>query len=220
MIHDIVGGLAVGESPGEMSYILRTVQDIIGEVHNSTASEGSTHPVEYILSDIIEKITSRQPTEEDPDGTKGILQCVAQQLHSSEVLLNPIAAVQQIICDVISNLQATGISTNEKQVEVKQVLDDDTGKLAAEGLANCTESVKNVIRELVENITYHRLALAESDITKDRSDSVVTEMESLGEFKEDTEQGKEILQKTGPEIISHGKEISESKEIEEEHEEG
>jgi hypothetical protein len=192
MVHDIVGGLTVGRSPEEISYILCTVQDIIDEVHNSTGSEGSTHPVKYILSNIIKKITARQSTEEDPNGTEGILQCIAQQLHSSEVLLNPISAVQQIICDVISNLQAMGISTNEKQNEVKQVLDDVTDKSAAEeASATCTDSV----------------------ILRDRSDNV-TEMESLREFKEDTAQGKEILQETSTEVIAHIKEISDSKETE------
>jgi hypothetical protein len=149
-VHDIVGGLTVGKSQEETSYILRTVKDIIDEVHNSTESEGSTHPVKHILSNIIEKITARQPTEEEPNGTEGILQCVAQQLHSSEVLLNPISAVQQIICDVISNLQATaGISTNEEQDEVKQVLNDVTGKSAAEeGSASCTEVSKTLSENL------------------------------------------------------------------------
>jgi hypothetical protein len=131
MVHDIVGGLTVGKSPKEMVYILCIVQDIIDEVHKSSGSEGSMHTVKHILSNIIEKIIARQPTEEDPNGTEGILHCVAQQLHSSEVLLNPISAVQKIICEVISNLQAMGISTNEKQDEVKQVLDDVTGNSAA-----------------------------------------------------------------------------------------
>jgi hypothetical protein len=215
MVHDTVAGLTVGKSPEETSYILRTVQDIIDEVHNSSGNEESTYTVKHILSNIIEKITARQPTEGDPNGTEGILQCVAQQLHSSEVLLNPISAVQQIICDVISSLQAMGISTKEKQDKVKQLLDDVTGKSAAEeDSANCTESVKNVIRELVEDFTCNRLALAESDILKDRSDNVVTEMESLREFKEDIAQGKEILQETGTEVIYHVKEISDSEEIE------
>jgi hypothetical protein len=71
-------------------------------------------------------------------------------------------------------------------------------------------SVKNVIREFVDDITYNRLALAESDILKDRSDNVVTEMESLREFKEDTSQGKEILQETSTEVISHIKDVSDS----------
>jgi hypothetical protein len=214
-VHNIVAGLTVGKSPEEMSYILRTVQDIIDEVHNSSGTEESTHTVKHILSNIIEKITARQPTEGDPNGTEGILQCVAQQLHSSEDLLNPISAVQQIICDVISNHQATGISTNEKQDKVKELLDDVSGKSAPEeDSANCTESVRNVIRELAEDTTCNRLALAESDILKDRSDSVVTEMESLREFKEDIAQGKEILHESGAEVNSHTKEISDSEETE------
>lgn len=203
MVHNIVAGQTAGKSPEEMSYILRIVQDIIDEVHNSSSSEESTHTVKHILPNIIEKITGRQPTEGDPNDTEGILQCVAQQLHSSEVLLNPIFAVQQIICDVISVLQATEISTNEKQDKVKQLLDDVTGK-SAEDSTNCTESVRNVIREPVEDIT--RLALAESN-------NVLTEMESLREFM-DTAQGKEILQETCAEVLSHIKETSDSEETE------
>lgn len=205
MVHNIVAGQTAGKCPEEMSYILCIVQDIIDEVHNSSGNEESTRTVKHILSNIIEKITGRQPTEGDPNDTEGILQCVAQQLHSSEVLLNPISAVQQIICDVISILQATEISTNEKQDKVKQLLDDVTGKSAAEDSTNCTESVRNVIRELVEDITCNRLALAESD--------TVTEVESLREFK-DTAQGKEILQETCAEVISHIREISDSEETE------
>lgn len=207
MVHNIVAGQTAGKSPEEMSYILCIVQDIIDEVHNSSGNEESTHTVKHILPNIIEKITGRQPTEGDPNDTEGILQCVAQQLHSSEVSLNPISAVQQIMCDVISILQATEISTNEKQDKVKQLLDDVTGKSAAEeDSTNCTESVRNIIRELVEDITCNRLALAESD-------NVVTEMESLREFK-DTAQGKEILQETCAEVLSHIREISDGEETE------
>lgn len=215
IVDDTVGGLTVGKIPEEMSYILRTVQDIIDDVHKSSGSEGPTRTVKHVLSTIIEKITARQPTQEDPDDTEEVLQYVAQQLHSSEVLLNPISAVEQIICDVISNLQATGKSTNEKQDEVKQLLDDVTGESAAEeDSENCTESVKNVIRELVEDITYNRLAPAESDILSDRSDNVVAEMGSPREFKEEAAQGNEILQETGTEVTYHIKEISDSEETE------
>jgi hypothetical protein len=67
---------------------------------------------------------------------------------------------------------------------------------------------------LVEDITHNRSALAESDILKDRSNNVVTEMESLREFKEDIAQGKEILQETGTEVTCHVNEISDSEETE------
>jgi hypothetical protein len=90
---DIVGELIGGTNPEEMSYILRRLQDIIDEVHNSTGSEGSIHSVKHILTNIIEKNCSQTATEEDPNGIEGILQCVAQQLDSNEVLLNPISAI-------------------------------------------------------------------------------------------------------------------------------
>jgi hypothetical protein len=70
-------------------------------------------------------------------------------------------------------------------------MDDVTSKSTAEeGLENCKQSVKNVIGELVEDISYNGLAPAESDIIQDRSDNGLNEMESPGEFKKDILQGK------------------------------
>jgi hypothetical protein len=215
LVHDILVGVTAGATSAVTSHVQNVIDDIIDEMPDSIGKDMSVHPVEHIVSDIIDKITSRKPNEEDSDGTQGILQNVVQQLQSSQVLLDPISAVQQIISDAINNLRAIRLSTNGKDTDVKKVLNDIIYKLAAK---ECTEDIRTTIRELIDTINYKRLTLTESDTIEDIIDNVVTEIENRGGPTEDLAQVKEILQEAestaacenGTEIMYHGNESSDS----------
>ena len=214
-VHYIIGGVTAGAASAVTSQVQNIIDDIIDGVHDSIGTEKSVHPIEHILNNIVDKLTSRQPTEEDYAGTPGILQNVVQQLQSSQVAPDSISAVQQNLSDPINNLQATRLSTNGKDTDIKQVLDNIIDKLAAE---ECTEDIRTIIRELIDVISYKRLTLEGSDKMEDTIYNAVSEMENPGRSKEDIAQVKEILQEAasisvhenGTEIISDGKEISDS----------
>ncbi|XP_069678702.1 cilia- and flagella-associated protein 44 [Periplaneta americana] len=189
-VHEIISPTS-GIAAGEFTYVENLLHDIIDAVQKDTGIEST---FEYVVKEIIDRIQSREPTEEDTAHTEDILRAVIQGLQTSEALLDPVSAVQQILHDAINNLQIKDLPVYERETEAQEILDSIIDKLTSEeAFEEHSENVKKILNDIIMSISSEGLSIEGSDELMELIDNTVAEIENR-EDKDDVVQVKEILE--------------------------